>query len=338
MSIDNSPGPSSLNTPLPSTHHLKPCPNPDLWECNSEELALERNHKDQLKKEDSVVCSKKEKTILTAKKSQLEQYFTSQIPPLTKNEQDKAMKLLAHDWCENVPPVLADSLTFSEFVACISRGSFKMPGRTKVTKMIDELYEDMMLKLKDMLKQSSSVSLPTGDSYVAITGHWISSGDWITHYARLDAIATDNGVSFVAAMEDLLERMGYVKNIEFKKCPPIINLLVEDEQDDGEHQVNKGASDAAPKDASFHSSPRGHTLKLMKDVITRWNSTCYMLARCVLLEVPLRKLVEELGLEGPADNDWSTAQLLCHFMKPFQVVFKVKNTNTWQLVQERFHS
>ena len=101
---------------------------------------------------------------------------------------------------------------------------------------------------------------------------------------------------------------------------PIINLLVEDEQDDGEHQVNEGASDAAPKDASFHSSPRGHTLKLIKDVITRWNSTYYMLARCVLLEVPLRKLVEELGLEGPADNDWSTAQLLCHFMKPFQVV------------------
>ena len=45
-----------------------------------------------------------------------------------------------------------------------------------------------------------------------------------------------------------------------------------------------------------------------------------MLAHCVLLEVPLRKLVEELGLEGPADNDWSIAQLLCHFMKPFQVV------------------
>ena len=38
MSIDNSPGPSFLNTPLPSTHHLKPCPNPDLCEYNSEEL------------------------------------------------------------------------------------------------------------------------------------------------------------------------------------------------------------------------------------------------------------------------------------------------------------
>ena len=102
---------------------------------------------------------------------------------------------------------------------------------------------------------------------------------------------------------------------------PIINLLVEDEQDDGEQQVNESASDAAaPEDTSFHSSPRGHTLKLIKDVITRWHSTYYMLTHCVLLEVPLRKLVEELGLEGPAEDDWSTAQLLCHFMKPFQVV------------------
>ena len=69
--------------------------------------------KDQLKKEDSVVCSKKEKTILTAKKSQLEQHFYISLSQ--KNEQDKAMKLLAHAWCENLlPPVLADSLMFSE--------------------------------------------------------------------------------------------------------------------------------------------------------------------------------------------------------------------------------
>ena len=92
--------------------------------------------------------------------------------------------------------------------------------------MIDELYEDIMMKLKDMLKQSNSVSLqyttdaakmPTGDSYVAITGHWINSD-----------------------------------------C----------------------------------------TLKLINDVVTRWDSTYYMLARCVLLAVPLRKLIEELGLKG----------------------------------------
>ena len=39
MSIGNSsPSPLSLNTPLPSTHRLKPSQNPDLWEYNSEEL------------------------------------------------------------------------------------------------------------------------------------------------------------------------------------------------------------------------------------------------------------------------------------------------------------
>ena len=108
----------------------------------------------------SVVCAKQEKTILTAEK---EQYFTSQIPSLTKVEHDKAMKLLAYAWSENLLPQFlpAASITFSEIVACISRGSFKMPGRTKITKMIDEFYEDMMMKLKDM--------------YIAITVNWISS-------------------------------------------------------------------------------------------------------------------------------------------------------------------
>ena len=116
-----------------------------------------------------------------------------------------------------------------------------MPGRTKMTEMVDELYAAMMVKFKALLLQSTSVSLttdaakmPTGDSYVAVTGHWIRS-DWellsavlgvrisnVSHTAqeivsalnevgakytlddRLDAIATDNGANFVAAVEELM--------------------------------------------------------------------------------------------------------------------------------------
>ena len=61
--------------------------------CSLGKNLFERHHTliDEIKNEDSVVCAKKEKTILTAKKSQLEQYSTSQIPPLTKNDHDKAM-------------------------------------------------------------------------------------------------------------------------------------------------------------------------------------------------------------------------------------------------------
>ena len=87
-----------------------------------------------------------------------------------------------------------------------------MPGRTKVTKMIDELYEDM-LKLKDMLKQSSSVSLtteaakmPTGDSYVAITGHWISSG-WELLSAVL-AISISNASQTAQEIGSLIMELG----------------------------------------------------------------------------------------------------------------------------------
>ena len=75
-------------------------------------------------------------------------------------------------WCDNLlPPLLADSLSFNKFITCVSRGSFQMLGRTKMTEMVNELYAAMMVKLKALLQQSTSVSLttdaakmPTGDS------------------------------------------------------------------------------------------------------------------------------------------------------------------------------
>ena len=72
----------------------------------------------------------------------------------------------------------------------------------------------------------------------------------------------------------------------------------------------------------FHRSTHGHTLKLIQDVVTRWNSTYYMLERCIHLQIPLYKLIDELDLdlEGPSEADWSAAKMLCQFLKPFQIV------------------
>ena len=111
------PGPSSLNTPLPSTHHpnlvLTPiCGNKtprSLYLCESLAVgagstntsAVWSHFKVHTSKEKSYAdkawcdyCHKpfareystlfRHIEFLTAKKSQLEQYFTSQIPPLTK--------------------------------------------------------------------------------------------------------------------------------------------------------------------------------------------------------------------------------------------------------------
>ena len=53
-----------------------------------------------------------------------------------------------------------------------------MPGRSKLTELIDDIYAKVLLRLKALLQQSTSVSLttdaakmPTGDSYLAVTCH-----------------------------------------------------------------------------------------------------------------------------------------------------------------------
>ena len=102
---------------------------------------------------------------------------------------------------------------------------------------------------------------------------------------------------------------------------PAAEVIVEIPEDDvNEGSSQEGADDAATNYHNVHGSPLRHTLKLIQDVVTRWNSTYYMLSQCVQLKLPLCKLMNELGLEGPSDNDWVTGELLCHFMKPFQTV------------------
>ena len=107
-----------------------------------------------------------------------------------------------------------------------------MPGRTKVTKMIDELYEDMMLKLKDMLKQSSSVSLttdaakmPTGDSYVAITGHWISSG-WELLSAVL-AVSISNVSHIAQEIGSLIMELGIKYTLDDRLDMQLLQTMVQ---------------------------------------------------------------------------------------------------------------
>lgn len=262
-----------------------------------------------------------------------------------------------------------------------------MPGRSKLTELIDNIYAKMLLRLKALLQQSTSVSLttdaakmPTGDSNVAVTCHWIST-DWclmsavlgvsisnVSHTAeeivsllnelgvkytlddRLDAIATDNGANFVAAVEELLETgiceehvrcachtlqlsiKNYIDPAKPNNAPaaptnptsdlvstfrklvnkihasplmtenlrtaqiggPAAELIMEETDEDNTddtqqatRQVIEGGGNTAVNSLGFHRSPRGHTQKLIQDVVTRWNSTYYMLERCIHLQIPL---------------------------------------------------
>ena len=103
MTIDHSHGPSSLNTPLPSTHHLKPCPNPDLWEYNSEELVrfvpmrkLSGSTRAFKERRLSSLFQKRKDNSNSQEIAAGAVFYIPNIPPLTKNVQDKTMKLLPH--------------------------------------------------------------------------------------------------------------------------------------------------------------------------------------------------------------------------------------------------
>ena len=50
--------------------------------------------------------------------------------------------------------------------------------------------------------------------------------------------------------------------------------------DDNQQAIKQGiegGDNATAFSLGFYSSPHGHTLKLIQDVVTRWNSTYYML-------------------------------------------------------------
>ena len=108
---------------------------------------------------------------------------------------------------------------------------------------------------------------------------------------------------------------------------PAAELIMEEVDEDNINDTQQatrqgieGGGNTAAKSLGFHRSPRGHTLKLIQNVVTRWNSTYYMLVRCTLTDSPLQTyFINELGLEV-LQRLMSAAKMLCQFLKPFQIV------------------
>jgi hypothetical protein len=122
-----------------------------------------------------------------------------------------------------------------KFSAFISKGSYQLPARTKLTELCDERYDAMHECLMDDIKQqcvsitTDAATLTNGHPYITVTGHYITEqwkmrdvvlaieaapgphgGDHIKHLlesvqerwlltGRLFAVVTDNGSNFVKA-------------------------------------------------------------------------------------------------------------------------------------------
>ena len=68
-------------------------------------------------------------------------------------------------------------------------------------------------------------------------------------------------------------------------------------------------------------SSHGRSLKLIKDIRTRWNSTLFMLQRCILLKDAINHVLAESKYANlvPSAEQWLAAEKLSALLKPFQI-------------------
>eukprot|EP00731_Ephydatia_muelleri_P029103 Em0020g747a len=248
------------------------------------------------------------------------------------------------------------------FVNKTFKGGYALPHRTKLTKMIAKKYEETKEVLKNSIEQASSVAITTdgatmknsGDSYVAITGHWITpawklmsavlvfkisdeshTGEAILALIknvtqkdffladRLDAVTTDNGTNFVRAVDLMLSQ-----NIT-EEHPCVISKTTQtwpfslksqhdeaqsiDEedgyddsiaQDELQTSIEVGIDDSLMNCEYLHW---GRTKKLIKDIVTRWNSTYDMLQRALELKEAIDFVLIDTGRHDicPSYEHWS---------------------------------
>ena len=93
-------------------------------------------------------------------------------------------------------------------------------------------------------------------------------------------------------------------------------LLDKPQEDDGVQ-----SEDESDRTLDVPVLPHRRSLKLIKDICTRWNSTLYMLQRCVLLQKYITHVLAESKYAHlvPSADEWLAAEKLCALLKPFQI-------------------
>ena len=98
------------------------------------------------------------------------------------------------------------------------------------------------------------------------------------------------------------------------------NQLDEDKEDEGEI-ISEEEDDDDDVIAEGPIPTSGRSLKLIKDICTRWNSTLYMLQRCLLLKNAINHVLAESKYANlvPTGEQWLAVEKLCALLKPFQI-------------------
>ncbi|CAM0947760.1 unnamed protein product [Alopecurus aequalis] len=91
--------------------------------------------------------------------------------------------------------------------------------------------------------------------------------------------------------------------------------------------VVKHVNSSGPRLQVFNLLPEMSSHKPKKslklDVPTRWNSTYAMLAEALKFKAALTSYVDVQNIQGPTNEDWKMAEIVCNFLKNFDDATKV---------------
>lgn len=278
----------------------------------------------------------------------------------TKHLNEKVLDMIIRDL---QPFSVVEDAGFKDLVAALDP-SYQVPSRTTFSRnLLIQKFEDATMKIKLLLKEAEIATLTTDtwtsravENYMALTVHYLDK-EWnmksillgCLHFKeqhtsenirnellnilrnwelseKIHAVVTDNARNITGAIKltgwPHLPCLAHTLNLVVQDALKLIHPIQCKAKKIVEHFHR--STTAATKLTDMQSQMNRNVLKLINDVVTRWNSTYNMFQRLCEVQVPLEATLGVLHnpVEILNESDWITLKSCCALLKPFEQVTK----------------
>ncbi|KAJ8958368.1 hypothetical protein NQ314_006429 [Rhamnusium bicolor] len=223
--------------------------------------------------------------------------------------------------CRSNPFSVVQDESFRQYTKALNP-AYEIPTRQVISKtFVPSFYEECLVICKEKIKEVQAVSLTTdcwtsgnNDSFIGITIHFVD--DDFKLQTMLLKCAVFNKSHISANLSDELNTISEEWGVNRK-----VVLAVSDNAANIASAIKNGTNYRKTKLTTFQENVGDkNPKKLLQDVVTRWNSTFYMIERFVILEEAVRSTVALLDTALPqvTVEDWGILKELKTILEPFE--------------------